>query len=98
MPPRAEAKFIDPMLLLKTDALLEGNAWEYQLKLDGYRAAAFKKNGTVYLRSRNDNDFNVRYPGVVKGLAKLPNDTVIDGEIARRQLAMRRSGCCHGRK
>ena len=35
----------------------------------------------MHLRSRNDNDFNTRYPTVVRGLAKLPNETVIDGEL-----------------
>jgi len=34
----------------------------YELKLDGYRAIAFRRHGDVSLRSRNDNDFNVRYP------------------------------------
>jgi bifunctional non-homologous end joining protein LigD len=33
------------------------------------------------LRSRNNKDFNTAYPNVVRGLAKLPNDTAIDGEI-----------------
>jgi DNA ligase D-like protein (predicted ligase) len=53
----------------------------YELKLDGYRAIAFKRNGAIHLRSRNDNDFNARYPAVVDALAKLPDNTVIDGEI-----------------
>ena len=35
----------------------------------------------MHLRSRNDNDFGARYAPVLKGLAKLPADTVIDGEI-----------------
>jgi bifunctional non-homologous end joining protein LigD len=69
------------MLLLKTEKLPAGEQWLYQLKLDGYRAVAFKRGGTLHLRSRNDKDFSLRYPGVVKGLAKLPDDTVIDGEI-----------------
>src|SRR6188768_4592451 len=82
MPGRAKAHFIEPMLLLRTDALpADASRWEYQLKLDGYRAVAFKANGTLQLRSRNDNDFSLRYPGVMKGLAKLPNETVIDGEV-----------------
>ena len=51
------------------------------MKLDGYRAIAFKTGGTIHLRSRNDNDFSSRYPDVVKGLAKLPDETVIDGEV-----------------
>src|SRR5262249_46153741 len=48
---------------------------------DGYRAIAFKTSGRVFLRSRNDKDFTNRYPTVVKGLAGLADDTVIDGEI-----------------
>jgi DNA ligase D-like protein (predicted ligase) len=70
------------MLLLRTDALpSDPSRWEYQLKLDGYRALAFKSNGRLHLRSRNDNDFTGRYPAVMKGLAKLPDETVIDGEV-----------------
>jgi len=70
------------MLLLPIDRLPDDPAkWEYQLKLDGYRAIAFKSDDRIQLRSRNDNDFTRRYPAVVRGLAKLPNDTVIDGEV-----------------
>lgn len=69
------------MLLLKTDSIPDGGEWLYELKLDGYRAIAFKHNGVVNLRSRNNNDFSARYPGVVKGLAKMPDNTVIDGEV-----------------
>ena len=69
------------MLLMWTDSLPDSTQWMYELKLDGYRAIAFKRDGIVHLRSRNDNDFSGRYPGVVKGLAKMPDDTVIDGEV-----------------
>ena len=82
MPAKAKGRFIDPMLLLRTDSLPnDGDRWEYQLKLDGYRAIAFKTGGKAFLRSRNDNDFSIRYSAVMKGLAKLPNETVIDGEL-----------------
>src|SRR6478752_4583744 len=77
----AVARFIAPMLLLRTDTLPEDPRWEYQLKLDGYRAVAFTRGGRVHLRSRNDHDFSRQYPGVVVGLARLPDETVIDGEI-----------------
>ncbi len=70
------------MLLLRTDALPDdGGRWDYQLKLDGYRAVAFKTGGKLHVRSRNDNDFGPRYPTVVKGLTRLPDETVIDGEV-----------------
>jgi ATP-dependent DNA ligase len=73
MPARARGRFIDPMLLLRTDSLPnDSDRWEYQLKFDGYRAIAFKSAGQPFLRSRNDNDFSVRYSAVMKGLARLP--------------------------
>jgi bifunctional non-homologous end joining protein LigD len=61
----ARAEFIEPMLLLRTEKLSEGPEWLIELKLDGYRALAIKRSGRVQLRSRNDNDFNSRYPGIV---------------------------------
>jgi bifunctional non-homologous end joining protein LigD len=77
-----KARFIEPMLLMRTDALPDdAGRWSYELKLDGYRAIAYKSGGALYLRSRNDNDFSRRYPAVFKGLAGLPDDTVIDGEV-----------------
>jgi bifunctional non-homologous end joining protein LigD len=75
-----KAKFIEPMLPRRTDALPDDRErWQYELKMDGYRAIAFKTGGKLHFRSRNDNDFTKRCSSVVKGLAKLPNETVIDG-------------------
>ena len=82
----SSARFIAPMLLLRTDSLPEGTQWLYELKLDGYRAIAFKRDGKVNLRSRRNNDFSLQYPAVVKALAKLPDDTVIDGEVVAFDL------------
>lgn len=79
---RVEARFIEPMLLLRRDELPDDpRLWTYELKFDGFRAVAFKTAGAVHLRSRNDNDFSVRYPAVALALRGLPNNTVIDGEI-----------------
>jgi bifunctional non-homologous end joining protein LigD len=77
-----EAAFVDPMLLLRTDKLPDDPArWLYELKLDGYRAVAFRTAGKVHLRSRNNHDFGSRYRAVLAGLVNLPDGTVIDGEI-----------------
>jgi len=50
------------------------------LKLDGYRALAIKTGGTVRLRSRNDKDFNRKYPRIAKALGALPDETMVDAE------------------
>src|SRR4051812_6867106 len=78
---KTKASFTAPMRLLRTQTLPQGRNWLYEVKMDGYRSVAFKVEGKVYLRSRNDNDFNARYPTIVKALAALPDETVIDGEI-----------------
>lgn len=75
------AGFIEPMLLLRKESLPVGKDWMYELKLDGYRAIGFKAAGTVQLRSRNDNDFTVRYPAIAKVLGNLSDQTVVDGEV-----------------
>ena len=76
-----KAAFIPPMLLLRTNTLLEGPQWRYELKHDGYRAIAFKAGGNLFLRSRNNKDFAERYPKILEGLARLPDETIIDSEV-----------------
>jgi len=79
--PKAKAAFISPMLLLRTERLPEGPEWQYELKLDGFRAVAAKSAGRVRVWSRNENDFGARYPSIAEALKNLPDDTVVDGEI-----------------
>jgi bifunctional non-homologous end joining protein LigD len=71
--------FIAPMQALAVEKLPEGD-WLYEVKLDGYRALAFKDGKEVRLISRNNKPFN--YPQLLDALKLLPADHVIlDGEI-----------------
>jgi bifunctional non-homologous end joining protein LigD len=75
------------MLLVPTARLPEGPGIAFELKLDGYRAQAIKTNGRVTLRSRNNKDFAGKYPAIVKALAAMPDETVMDGEIVALDAA-----------
>jgi bifunctional non-homologous end joining protein LigD len=77
---KAKATFFEPMLLLRSSTSPDDDEWIREIKLDGYRAIAFKSAGKLHLRSRNDNDMAARYPVIAKALSKLP-DTVVDGEL-----------------
>jgi len=79
------------MLLLPAEALPEGPAWTYEIKLDGYRALGIKTGGEVRLRSRNDKDFNRKYPTIASALSALPDETVVDGEVVGLDAAGRPS-------
>jgi hypothetical protein len=84
---KAQARFVEPMRCRSVDRLPEGPEWEYELKFDGYRALAFKTGRRVWLMSRNERDFAPLFPAVVRALEKLPQATIIDGEIVALNTA-----------
>ena len=75
-------RFIEPMLLLQTDKLPEGAAWLHEVKLDGYRAIAGRSGNSILFRSRRDNDFTRKFPSIAKAFGSLPDETLVDGEVA----------------
>jgi bifunctional non-homologous end joining protein LigD len=79
--PATTARFIEPMRAKLTDALPEGDAWDYEIKLDGYRALLIHGKDGVRLLSRNNRTLADRFSQVVKAGARLAAETVLDGEI-----------------
>jgi bifunctional non-homologous end joining protein LigD len=69
------------MLCTGAERLPENPEWRYEVKLDGFRAIGRKAGRTTQLWSRNQKNFARRFPGVVKALANVPEDTIIDGEV-----------------
>src|SRR5678815_4833340 len=79
--PALRPAFIEPMYAQAVSELPEGNLWSYEAKLDGYRCLAAKHSGGVVLWSRRGNRFTTRFPAIARACAKLPADTLIDGEV-----------------
>jgi DNA ligase D-like protein (predicted ligase) len=75
------AHFIEPMLCLAVSELPDGSQWEYELKLDGYRAIGLKARGRTLLLSRNGKDYTRRFQLLARALEALLDETVIDGEV-----------------
>jgi bifunctional non-homologous end joining protein LigD len=78
----APLRFIPPMECLEVDKIPEGELWQYELKLDGYRTVAIKQDGNVDLLSRNGKSFNSKFPSIVQALEALRiKRFILDGEI-----------------
>jgi bifunctional non-homologous end joining protein LigD len=86
--PSGKAQFFEPMQCRLESKLPESSGWQYEAKLDGYRALAIKSGGDVSLLSRRNNALSGEFPEIVEALRGLPDDTVIDGEI----VALDKSG------
>ncbi|MDX1995164.1 MAG: ATP-dependent DNA ligase [bacterium] len=55
--------------------------WQVEWKWDGIRAQAIQRQGEVFLWSRGEELVTDRYPEVAEAVARLPEGTVIDGEL-----------------
>lgn len=78
----SQPSFIDPMLATLTKNYFDDPNWIFEHKFDGERCLAFKKNGKVILKSRNDREINIEYPELAQALTKQSADNfIIDGEI-----------------
>jgi len=74
-------KEIKPMLATLVEEPFDKKDWIYEIKWDGYRAIAEKEKNSVRLYSRNNQEFNHKYPLIVKELQNIPYDVILDGEV-----------------
>lgn len=79
--PAVKAHFVEPMECFGVTQLPGGPGWSWEVKLDGYRLEAVKSAGAVFLFSRRQNLFNLKFPQIVAALQALPDNTVLDGEV-----------------
>jgi DNA ligase D-like protein (predicted ligase) len=79
--PPANVTFIDSMECLPVDKLPEGRDWSYEIKLDGFRLEPVKGADQVTLFSRRRNVLNRKFPYIAAALGKLPERTIVDGEL-----------------
>lgn len=80
--PSREVEFVEPMKALTSESLPRGEQWIYELKFDGIRGLALKRNDSVRLISRNEKDLTSKYPEISSALRELPGrEAILDGEI-----------------
>jgi ATP-dependent DNA ligase len=79
---RATIPFTPPMECLPVGRIPEGDAWVYELKLDGYRAQAIREGAGVRLLSRRGKDLTKKYPLLTCDLLNaIKVGTALDGEL-----------------
>ncbi len=55
--------------------------WLYEVKWDGYRILARKKDDDVKLHTRGGLDYADKYPVLVEALQEVNHDVILDGEV-----------------
>lgn len=79
---KVSGSFIAPMKAKLVAQVPDESGWIYEVKFDGFRALAIKEGRDVQLFSRNEKDFNGRFPEIAEAVAALDApDCVLDGEI-----------------
>jgi DNA ligase 1 len=63
------------------DGLGEIGEWQVEWKWDGIRAQLIRRGGESFLWSRGEELVTHRYPEIAEAAEKLPDGTVVDGEV-----------------
>jgi ATP-dependent DNA ligase len=74
--------FIEPMMPSLADEPPTGDAWQHEIKHDGYRTEIAIDGGSALAFTRNGHDWTTKYRPLVSAAASLPCSTaLIDGEV-----------------
>ena len=74
---------LEPMLAELAPAPFSRAGWLFEIKFDGFRLLAERKEGRATLYYRRGMDATALYPDLERALAALPvEDCVLDGEVA----------------
>ncbi|MFL6451559.1 MAG: non-homologous end-joining DNA ligase [Bryobacteraceae bacterium] len=79
--PDSQMRFVEPMQCKLVAKLPEGSEWQYEVKLDGYRALAIRSGSHVSLLSRRNRSLADQFPEIETALASLEDGIILDGEI-----------------
>src|SRR5579875_3217981 len=75
--------FVPPTLATLVDRPPSGENWLHEIKVDGYRIFARRRDGKVALLTRTGLDWTGRFKPIADAVAKLPGgDLALDGEVA----------------
>lgn len=72
---------ITPMLATLVPQPFNDDDWLFEIKWDGYRALAFISKGQVQLTSRNQLNWNKKFPAIIEDLKKIKEPVILDGEL-----------------
>jgi DNA ligase-1 len=70
-----------PIETEEIQANLDPNEWQAEWKWDGIRGQIIKRNDEVFIWSRGEELVTEKFPELEEMVQKLPNGTVLDGEI-----------------
>src|SRR6185369_6406186 len=77
-----ELKDVKLMLATLTERAPEGLDWSFEIKYDGVRVLAWRRDKEVRLQGRSGEDITARYPEIAESLADLAVPRfLLDGEI-----------------
>jgi len=74
--------FIEPMLATLSDRPFDDPDWLFEVKWDGYRVEAVVRDGAVRLHTRNGNDAEAYFPGLLSPPSWIDaRQAIVDGEV-----------------